>query len=76
MQEKKDPMNEAKTLLAHEAIAKYIKNQFDAFVTVGFTDIQALELAKASVTEIIRSQQKHAHEQLKSKGKTHGTDNI
>ena len=76
MDKKKDPVGAAKTLIAHEAIARYIKNQFDAYITVGFSRPEALELIKTTIAEITRGQQKLAGEQSKQKGKTHGTGNI
>ena len=68
----KDPVKEAKVILAHETIAKYIKNHYDAFVSVGFSPTQALELVKSALNAIIREQQKVVN----SKGKSHGTGNI
>ena len=70
----KNPVSEAKMLLAHETVARYIKNHYDAFIMVGFTKAEAFDLAKTALAEMIRNQQKAANEQLK--GKSHGTGNI
>ena len=74
MSEKQDPVGEAKMVLAFETIAKYVKNNYDAFVNVGFSRAEALELAQAALVEIVRQQQKSVS--TKTKGKSHGTGNI
>ena len=69
-----DPVKGANDVLAYEAIARLIKNIYDACVNVGFSKTEALELAKHSLAQVIFKSQQNANKQ--PKGKSHGTGNI
>ena len=62
----KSIIDQAKTLNTMAGVAQFTKSIYDAFHGAGFTELQAMQLTKQWLSELVQ----------KSKGKQHGTGNI